>query len=496
MSRPGLLSRVRRAVAVLAGRSEGYAAGKATRLNKKMLAGVGFSTADAIAVRQGRRLAGVGRELYRNVPAAKRAAKHIAQRVIGQQGIRPQFEDDALDAAFAAWAESCGLRGETWRAIQKLVVLDRITAGNGFAYKVLLPGGQMTLGVFEPEQLVSAWSAGEDNVVDGIEFDDLARPVAYRVAKLETGLVSQDPTRYERMTADRVFHFFDRDRPSAVRGISEFATGAVTLHDMNDTVYAELQSQRSQAYAGLHYKPNPSEMGAADPAWGTDYTDSGVTGQSGEDVPATESAVNWAPGSAFEYDGDVKLLDSNRPGGQFLPFVDWLASSWAVSVGLPPHVITGDYSKANYSSLRAAENTCRPTFEEFQTELIEQVLRPMVRAWLEQAALAGEVALRGESVDAIMRALDWQRPAYPFVDPVKDLEAHERSVSLGVATFDQLCAALGKDGRAQRKAIARAKQLDEQYQVSTPGIGSAKASAVPEVPPPDTAAQQGQEAVA
>ena len=496
---PGLPSRlstrIRRAFAVLTGkRLDGYTAAKTTRLNKKLHGLIGNSTADAIAARQGARLQGVGRELYRNVPAAKRAARHIVQRVIGTAGIVPQFEDDAIDAAFSTWAESCGLRGESWRTIQKLVALDRVTAGNGFAYTVS-DAGEFRVALFEPEQLSTPTANySYEKTVGGITFDDYGRPVTYHVSEVQPGTVSL-LTSVRDIAADRVCHFFDRDRPTALRGISDFATGAVTLHDLNDAVFAELQSMRMQGYAGLHYKPNESELGSETSPFGETYTDPEVSSNTGTDVVDTTTAVDWAPGSAFEYDGEVKLLDSNRPGGQFLPFVDFLSAMWAVSVGIPPHAVTGDYSKANYSSLRAAENTCRPTFEEFQTELIEMVLRRLVRRWLESAALAGTVSLRGRTVDDIMRGVQWQRPAYPFVDPVKDIQAHELMLDLGVETFDQFCAAFGKDGRTQRQAIKRATELDEQYDVKTPGLGSKKpapapmppaAPGVPAVPPDDS----------
>ena len=247
-----LSTRIRRAFSVLTGkRLDGYTAAKTTRLNKKLHGLIGNSTADAIAARQGARLQGVGRELYRNVPAAKRAARHIVQRVIGTAGIVPQFEDDAIDAAFSTWAESCGLRGESWRTIQKLVALDRVTAGNGFAYTAY-DGTEFRVGLFEPEQLNNPTANySYEKTVGGITFDDYGRPVTFHVGEVLPGTVSL-LARVNDIAADRVCHFFDRDRPTTLRGISDFATGAVTLHDLNDAVFAELQSMRMQGYAGLH----------------------------------------------------------------------------------------------------------------------------------------------------------------------------------------------------------------------------------------------------
>jgi lambda family phage portal protein len=325
---------------------------------------------------------------------------------------------------------------------------------------------RFTLQSFEPEQLditVTATPTG-NRIFDGIEYDNLGRPVAYYVktdVPQEFGM-SLD---YARIPADRVSHFYMRDRPSARRGVSDFVTGAIVLHDMQDAQYAELTSLRVQSYAGLHYQPNESELGNEATPFGAGFTDEATSTAPGGEV-STPNAVEWEPGVAFEYDGTVKLLDSNRPGNQFLPFMSYLIHQWAVNMGVPPFVVEGDYSKANFSSARMAELHCYPVFEERQTIIIERLHR-IVKAWLVWAAMTGEVSLRGRTPEQVMREVEWIRPGFPYVQPEQEIRADLLKRASGVMTFDQHCARMGKNGREQRAAIKRAQEWDAEFGVDT-----------------------------
>jgi capsid protein len=264
--------------------------------------------------------------------------------------------------------------------------------------------------------------------------------------------------------AIRVVHLFMEDRPGQTRGISQFATGAVGLFDMNDAVWAELTALRMQAYAGLHFKPDAAESAVLEDLGATEIA------QEAPADPVKEIAME--AGQVIDYAGEVKLLSSNRPGGSFLPFVSKLVADWAVSVGIPTWVVEGDYSKANYSSMRAAEVTCRPTFEEIQNILIDVQARPDVTSWLQFAVLTGRVKLRsGQTVESIMRDVEWQKPGFPYVDPLKESQADALLIGLGLKTFDQACAERGLHGRDQRWRIKRSQELDAEAGVTTPTVG-------------------------
>jgi capsid protein len=231
-----------------------YQAAKATHLTSKM-----HREARAVVdplrtfLRDGKNTRQVGRWLYMNTPAARRTVRFMAQRVIGPEGILPQFTDEKIDEAFRVWAMRCR-RGnrKTWSAAQTMLLSEFITAGEGF-HRRDVRDGRLEIVAFEPEQL-STTAPGripEGRVFSmGIEYDEFGIATRYFVERKspETGfLLGVDP-----FNAIRVVHLYMEDRPGQLRGISQFATGAVSLYDMSDAVYAELTALRMQAYAGLH----------------------------------------------------------------------------------------------------------------------------------------------------------------------------------------------------------------------------------------------------
>lgn len=64
----------------------------------------------------------------------------------------------------------------------------------------------------------------------------------------------------------------------------------------------------------------------------------------------------FSPGGVFygAYGERPHVLNSNRPGDSFAPFVERLLRAVGASVGLPYEVVAKDFSKTNYSSARAA----------------------------------------------------------------------------------------------------------------------------------------------
>ena len=444
-----------------------YQAAKATHLTSKM-----HREARAVVdplrtfLRDGKNTRQVGRWLYMNTPAARRTVRFMAQRVIGPEGILPQFTDEKIDEAFRVWAMRCR-RGnrKTWSAAQTMLLSEFITAGEGF-HRRDVRDGRLEIVAFEPEQL-STTAPGripEGRVFSmGIEYDEFGIATRYFVERKspETGfLLGVDP-----FNAIRVVHLYMEDRPGQLRGISQFATGAVSLYDMSDAVYAELTALRMQAYAGLHFKPEADESGVIDDM---------ATDEVPQDAPRDPiKEIAMEAGQIIDYAGDVHLLSSNRPGGAFLPFVSKLVADWAVSVGIPTWVVEGDYSKANYSSMRAAEQSCRPTFEEVQNLIIDVQARPDVESWLTWAVLTNQVSLpAGQTVATVMRDVEWQKPGFPYVDPLKEIQSDQLMMSLGLKTFDQACAERGLHGRDQRWRIMRSRELDAETGVTTPGVGA------------------------
>lgn len=455
-----------------AGWRHGYDVAKAGRLTSKLHGAARPSmSADQFLAAEGPRLVAIGRYLARNHPSAKQSVRYLSTLVVGKQGITPQFRDDDLEMAWWEWSRRCTVRGHSWRKLQSLLIAGRMSAGEAFATRNLI-GGEYKIGWFEPEQL---WVTGlrgigpGENMQNGVVYDSFGRPVRYLVAKEVPGWLHSLRWDYDEIEASRVYHVMDQWRLNQWRGESAFAAGAMALYDYRDAQFAELTALRMQAYAGMHYKPDPETVESApfDPAeLGSGSEARELSGRDGRSV----FEQTMEPGEMFEYPGEVNLLQSNRPGNGFDQLVERFMYDAAVSVGIPPHVVTGDYSKANYSSLKAADNTAGPTYEDVQQDMIEQFCEPCIRDWADWAIQSGVVQARGRTARTIMADIEWQIPARPFVDELKGHQAMQLAMELGVLTFDQACAMRGLDGRDQRRNLAEKEALDAQFGVKTPGV--------------------------
>ena len=446
----------------------GYDIAKTGRLTSKLHQAATAANSIDILSADGATIRRIGRYLARNTAQGKRTVRYIASKVIGPNGIVPVFDDDALNVAFSAWKEKSGIRGETWQAIQRITLSDYITAGEGFSYDGFLDG-KFVLGMFEPEDLEPTSLSHVQNTIDGIEYDKWGRPTRYLIA--DPGDFSQFGQSFSvvELPASRVYHLFLKERPSQIRGASDMAAGSMALFDMTDAEFAELTGIRAQGYMGIHVKGDTEYNQGADPE--DDFNAETVDATNGADDGGTDLEINMEFGEVISSPAEISLLESNRPGPNFASLMDVFARKWAVSVGIPTHVSDGDYSKANYSSLRAAENTSRATYEETQEVVLSRQAKPTVRKWLESSIITGEIAVRPEKIDEIMDRVEWTVPGFRYVDPLKEIQAEERELNGGKMTFDQWCARHGLDGRKQRRAIQLKRKLDEEFDVKTPDVG-------------------------
>lgn len=494
--RPGLLRRMAlRASAALAGwrQASFWEAGEVSRATHKLAVssrGAGSSANEQWRA-DGRRLAERGRYLSENNEHAAAAVDDIVRRVIGPEGIRPRFRDAELQRAWRRWARSCGLRGQSWREIQRLLVREEAAAGEAFCYWAVL-NGKLVLVPVEGEYLADAYSTlgvsrsreGEQ-VVDGVRYDQHGRPLEYLVHEirpLDPMALRNDPFR---VPADRMAHLYRQDRPSQWRGKSKFDASAIALFDVRDSRQAELEAQRAEAYSGLHYRPDadaaPEAMDLA--AMGAEVDEQG------------NLVIDQGPGGVQVFPGEVHSLKSQRPGGQYVPFVEHILRAIAARWGVPAWVLTGDFRGMSFAVSRMTKIQCEPTYREAQHDLIDQFCRPMVRAFLEIGSAVGLFSMpadppsstRTSALDAwVEETLDgvtWLRPAYPIVEPDKELEAAERRIRLGLSTWSQEVSELGRDPEEQLEAILRDRELAERHEVELPTVGMPLGEAAAEEPP-------------
>jgi lambda family phage portal protein len=117
-------------------------------------------------------------------------------------------------------------------------------------------------------------------------------------------------------------------------------------------------------------------------------------------------------------------------GNSYEPFQYRNLTAAASGMGVPYAKMTGDLKGTSYGSQRAADLEFRRRLEQLQWgSVIYQFCRPVVQRWLDTAVLSRAINLRNYAE----RRREYVRvkhitPAWPWIDPLKDMQAEQIAV--------------------------------------------------------------------
>lgn len=282
--------------------------------------------------------------------------------------------------------------------------------------------------------------ADGSRIIQGVEFDrDDQRRAYWLFRDHPGGLVFTASARSESMDARHVDHLFEQDRHGQTRGVSRLAAVGLTLRDIADIEDAKrLQEKVAACVALIREKAEGSGQ-------------SPLTGVSELNPNGGPDLQSIRPGMIMDLAAGEKAHSFTPPPSQ--GGVDFIRQQLAaVSASMVPyHLVTGDVSQANYSSLRAAMMGLWALLDDDQQNIIIPLLcRPAFERQMRRLAL--------ETGD--MRLLEvraqWALPVRRHVDPIKDLMAEVLEIRAGLKLLSKALAERGVNGEehlAQIKAI-------------------------------------------
>lgn len=129
---------------------------------------------------------------------------------------------------------------------------------------------------------------------------------------------------------------------------------------------------------------------------------------------------------------------------------------------------TGDTDGSNYSRSRIRLIALRRQWKKFQRAVIEhQFCRPVFRAWLDQAALVGEIdAADYRKKPEEYLNVEWLPQAWDLMDPVADVDSKLMLLDAALTSREAECAQLGSDVEEVDAAINRDHQREEELGIS------------------------------
>lgn len=374
-------------------------------------------------------LARRARSLVANNAHAASGADAWVSALVGT-GLKVQARAPGFAEEFEAWTddsdadELTDFYGQQAAAVRSMVI-------NGEAFALFLPGGRIRL--LDPEQIdrnVTQNTSG-GSVVQGVEFDRAGRRVAYYVRREQPGMPF--PISYEtvRVPAAQVLHLFKPIFPGQVRGVSWFAPVLLRMADYDRSIDAQLQRQLVAAlFAGFVTEPT-----------GTPPFDGEQNGDTLQPALEPGTMQILRPGQSVEFSEPAGI------GAEAIDFLKITRDEIAAGLGVPSHVLSGDLSQANYSSLRAGLVEWRRRVEATQHAVIVfQFCRPVWRNWLLLRALSGAADMPDYFRNPTRyEAAKWITPRFDWVDPLKDAEAEIAAIGAGLISRRQAVAARGED---------------------------------------------------
>ena len=387
------------------------------------------------------------RDLQRNNPYGRRAAREWSKRVVGT-GIMPRPNtgsrglDTVIKERFETWSTSCmSDRRTTFPAAQKLIVSSQFVAGECL---VRLWDRRMTDNLAVPFQIqllesdyldMTKTQSGADGgyIIHGVEFDSVGRIRGYWLYPQHPGDIVAT-SRYNLtsrlVSAENVLHHLEVERPGDVRAVSRFAAVMNKLRDLDEMADAVIVRKKIEAcLAAFISQPE----GADGPTAGAVTTDA-----NGNRVETFQPGMVMygAPGTKAEFFAPTST-------GDYSAYKKTELREIAVGLDIPYILLDDNLEAVNYSSGRLGLIAYKEAVEEYRWNwLIPQVLDPIYRRFIDALFLSGQIP---EPV----YAHEWDPPPFDLLDRGAEAEADRLELQIGKKTWPQLVGQQGNDPENQ-----------------------------------------------
>jgi len=374
----------------------------------------------------------------------------VSANIVGNQGIRLQSlatgragepDEDArtgIEEAWSRWGKRgvCDVTGRlSWLDVQRLVaetlgrdgevlVVHHEGYDNEFGY---------ALQVLECDRLNETLNVRLDNgnrIIMGVEHDQFGKPVAYHLMTNHPGDGAWQHRNYwyDRYEASRILHIFVVKRPEQCRGYPWLTSAMLRLDMLHGYEEAEWTAARVAA----------CKMGVVKTPSGDEFTGDAVD---------TDGALidDLEPGSwrQLPEGQDFDMFDPTHPNTAYSDFIKGVLRGAAAGMNVSYNGLANDLEGVNFSSIRAGVLDERDQWRVLQSFVSEALCDRVFRVWLGHALTSGSVVLP-PAVDHVTDA-KWVARGWPWVDPVRDIDAAARGIELGISTRTDAAAAQGRD---------------------------------------------------
>jgi lambda family phage portal protein len=444
------------------------------------------------------------RDLVRNTPIATGAVGTMLTNVIGSGlSLMASPDNDLLkmtdeeseawtqttEREFRSWSESpdCDItRTQNFYSLQALFFRSLLESGDCFALLPMAPATpkstyQLRVQLIEADRIAtpgaqgivaivpSGGSDGADavnyvsqqvnapgkgplgpyggatagnRIVGGVEVTPLGAPVAYHVATQHPGDVAASAIKWNRVPAftntgrRAVLHGFERTRPGQNRGVPFLAPVIEPLKQLDRYTEAELMAAVVSGMFTVFVKTEAGDGLAAE-----------LPSSNGPTLVDGKNKIGLAGGSIVDLvpGEEIEMANPTRPNTAFDGFVESILRQIGVALGLPFEVLIKHFT-ASYSAARAALLQAWQVFKLRRDFMATQFCQPIYEAWMEEAVASDRIQAPGFFDDPLIRraylGAEWVGDAPSQIDPLKEIQAAELRLEVGVSDLKEETMAL------------------------------------------------------
>lgn len=344
----------------------------------------------------------------------------------------------AAEAYFSRWARSVNLSRRQSLAQATALLCRRLDVdGELYVVKAFAEDGTPKLHFLETHRLAETQGSPEDGWRQGIRFDALGRPAAY---KFFVGGAAGAGETFD-VAAEHVIHAFIPETFSSIHGLPQIQHALNSIQDTKDIL--SLVIARGKLQNSIALKSNSDRAAFAGSTAG--LVDRPAPAGKRTDPDALKKIV---PASILnlEIGEDVQPLIADSPGTEILNALSMLDRRSCGGV-LPPDFF--DPSKVGGASTRMVVSKAARHFERRQSELIEAFMRPVWLFVIGDAIRRGRLAAQEDWTE-----VEWACPKSITVDAGREAASDRADVLGGFCSLRDYFSARGKDFRKELPMLA------------------------------------------
>lgn len=396
------------------------------------------------------------RDMLRNMPTARKAVEDYLSYTIGK-GIRPQpkTSDDQLnneiEAVWREWVEVADADGcGTYYGLQAAVFRSIFEGGDAIIrLRPRRPSDglpvPLQLDALEGDYIDEGYNEDRANGVRirmGVEIGPRGNVQAYHVFREHPGERHgmRGAAARVRVPVEQAMHVFYRERLKQRRGVPWLAASMMKARQLDDYEISELERKKIEAAVAAVVLGPSADIGEAP----------GSAALAPVMMDSDDNPIEKIAPGMIAYANGAGSIEFNKPApaSGYAEYKTAQMQTIAAGALMPYEIMSGDLSRANYSSLRAGILTWRKIVERLQQHVvIDMFCKPTYRRFIDMAAGTGRLPRfkrRPELARELYHA-EWTAPRFPAVDPLKEAQADLIETRAGTKSLTRVAKERGDD---------------------------------------------------